>query len=100
MPFPLAESEAQAVSEADRRKVATERAVERGRHLVESRYVCTECHGKNFGGGTMIDAFPIGRPLGPNITTGKGSRTLDYKQAADWDWIVLPPACCRAASRR
>jgi len=88
MPFPLAESEAQGVSEADRRGVATERAIERGRHLVESRYVCTECHGKNFGGGTMIDAFPIGRLLAPNITTGKGSRTIDYKQAADWDRIV------------
>ena len=35
----------------------------------------------------MIDAFPIGRLLGPNITTGKGSRTLNYTPA-DWDRIV------------
>ena len=63
------------------------RAIERGRHLVMSRYVCVECHGQNFGGGTMIDAFPIGTLLGPNITTGRGGRTANYK-ATDWDHIV------------
>jgi cytochrome c553 len=87
VPFPITEADAPGTSEADRQKLATERAVERGRHLVNARYVCIECHGKNFGGGTMIDAFPIGTLLGPNITTGNGSRTLDYK-AADWDRIV------------
>jgi cytochrome c553 len=87
VPFPVTESEAPGMSEADRAQLATKQAIERGKHLVESRYVCTECHGKNFGGGTMIDAFPIGTLLGPNITTGKGSRTLDYKPA-DWDHIV------------
>jgi cytochrome c553 len=87
VPFPIAESDAPGVSEADRAQLATARAIERGKHLVESRYVCVECHGKNFGGGTMIDAFPIGRLLGPNITTGKGSMTIDYKPA-DWDRIV------------
>jgi cytochrome c553 len=66
---------------------AMARAVERGRHLVQSRYVCTECHGANFGGGTMVDAFPIGRILGPNLTTGEGSRTIHYTPA-DWDRIV------------
>jgi cytochrome c553 len=87
IPFPVDESEAPGASEGDRLQLATTRAVERGRHLVESRYVCVECHGANFGGGTMIDAFPIGTLLGPNITTGKGSRTVDYKPA-DWDRIV------------
>jgi len=87
IPFPVGELEAPGVSEADRRQQAGDRAIERGKHLVESRYVCTECHGANFGGGTMIDAFPIGRLLGPNITTGKGSRTINY-QPADWDRIV------------
>jgi mono/diheme cytochrome c family protein len=62
-------------------------AIERGRHLVQSRYVCIECHGSNFGGGTMIDAFPIGRILGPNLTTGQGSVTRDYTPT-DWDRIV------------
>ena len=50
-------------------------------------YACTECHGANFGGGVMIDAFPIGRLLGPNLTMGQGSRTRTYGPA-DWDRIV------------
>lgn len=89
IPFPLPDSEITTLhikpDSAD--VLAQTRAVERGRHLVESRYVCVECHGQNFGGGTMIDAPIIGRLLGPNITLGKGSRTLSYK-AADWDHIV------------
>ena len=87
VPFPLTDAEAAAVPEAERAQVALVRAAERGRHLVESRYVCIECHGKNFGGGTMIDAFPMGTILGPNITTGNGSRATNYR-AADWDHIV------------
>ena len=67
--------------------VAHERALARGKHLVEARYVCTACHGANFGGGVMLDDPAIGRFLAPNITTGKGSRTVSYK-AADWDHIV------------
>jgi mono/diheme cytochrome c family protein len=62
-------------------------ALERGRHLVASRYGCGECHGSNFGGGVMIDNAAIGRVLGPNLTGGKGSVTLGYT-AADWDRIV------------
>jgi mono/diheme cytochrome c family protein len=67
--------------------VAMERAVARGKHLVEARYVCVECHGKDFGGGTMVDAPPVGTLLGPNLTTGKGSKTVTYT-TADWDRIV------------
>jgi mono/diheme cytochrome c family protein len=62
-------------------------ALERGRHLVESRYACAECHGSNFGGGVMVDNPALGRLLGPNLTGGKGSATLGYR-AADWDRIV------------
>lgn len=80
-------TEAPAMGEADFAKVALERAIERGKHLVESRYACIECHGKDFGGGTMIDAPPIGKILGPNITSGKGSRVAGYSMA-DWDRIV------------
>jgi mono/diheme cytochrome c family protein len=87
IPFPLAEEEAAGLDDAGRRDLAAARAVERGRHLVESRYVCIECHGANFGGGVMVDAFPIGRLLGPNLTAGRGSRTLNYTPA-DWDRIV------------
>jgi mono/diheme cytochrome c family protein len=67
--------------------LAEERARVRGRHLVEARYVCVECHGADFGGGVMVDDPLIGRLLGPNITTGEGGRTAGYA-AADWDRIV------------
>lgn len=67
--------------------LANERAVARGQHLVEARYACGECHGHDFGGGTMIDDPMIGALLGPNLTSGKGSRTLAY-QSADWDRMV------------
>jgi cytochrome c553 len=89
IPFPLSDEEIASL-ELDAEgaeRVATERAVERGRHLVSARYACTECHGANFAGGVMVDAFPIGSLLGPNITEGAGSRTLAYT-AADWDLTV------------
>jgi mono/diheme cytochrome c family protein len=90
IPFPLTPEETAGLDPKDDAAlgvVARERAIDRGKHLVASRYPCMECHGKNFGGGTMIDAFPIGKLLGPNITTGSGSRTLEYA-ASDWDRIV------------
>jgi mono/diheme cytochrome c family protein len=89
IPFPLdaAEVSAMGITADAARQLAEQRAVERGRHLVTARYPCTACHGQNFGGGVMIDAFPIGRLLGPNLTRGAGSRTADY-QARDWDRIV------------
>jgi mono/diheme cytochrome c family protein len=61
--------------------------IERGRHLVTARYGCAACHGQNLGGGVMLDDPPIGKLLGPNITSGKGSRTSGYS-TADWDRIV------------
>jgi mono/diheme cytochrome c family protein len=64
-----------------------EQAIERGRHLIESRYGCAGCHGSDFGGGVMIDNPAIGTLLGPNLTAGKGSVTRDYA-ASDWDRIV------------
>jgi cytochrome c553 len=62
-------------------------ALERGRHLVEARYGCGECHGRDFAGGVMVDDPGIGRILGPNLTGGKGSVTTGFR-AADWDRIV------------
>lgn len=67
--------------------VALERAQARGKHLMESRYVCIECHGKDLSGGVMVDDPAIGRLLGPNLTQGAGSRTKGYT-FADWDRIV------------
>ena len=88
IPFSLAESEMAALVMPDSAdEVALAQAIERGRHLVESRYVCGECHGPTFGGGVMIDDPMIGTLLGPNLTTGSGSVTLDY-EPADWDRAV------------
>ncbi len=64
--------------------VALERAQARGKHLVESRYACIECHGEDFGGGTMLDDPAIGTLLGSNLTSGKGGRTTAFTPA-DWD---------------
>jgi mono/diheme cytochrome c family protein len=62
-------------------------AVARGKHLVEARYGCNACHGGDLAGGVMIDDPAIGSVLGPNLTSGKGSRTAGYSMA-DWDRIV------------
>ncbi len=67
--------------------LALERAIERGQHLVEARYGCTECHGANFGGGVMVDDPALGTFLGPNLTSGNGGLDESYS-VADWDRIV------------
>ena len=89
IPFPLPEEEVAAlgIDDASAEALALERAVERGRHLVSARYVCSECHGADFGGGVMIDDPAMGRLLGPNLTMGEGSVTRDFTPA-DWDRIV------------
>jgi mono/diheme cytochrome c family protein len=88
VPFPLEQAEIDSLALPDSAgQLALARAVERGRHLLESRYVCTECHGENLGGGTMIDDPVLGTLLGPNITTGRGSVVLEYGPA-DWDRAV------------
>lgn len=89
IPFPLdpAEVEARGLTPEEADEAALAGALERGRHLVESRYACSDCHGEDFGGGVMVDAPIMGRLLGPNISTGAGSRAEGYT-AADWDRIV------------
>jgi mono/diheme cytochrome c family protein len=89
IPFPIPPEEVTSLglSEEAARELAQQRAIERGKHLVNARYACVECHGQNFGGGVMLDAFPIGSLLGPNLTLGEGSRTLTYTPR-DWDRIV------------
>ena len=67
--------------------LAHKRAVARGEHLVRARYACVECHGQDFGGGTMMDAMPVARLFGPNLTQGKGSVVRNYT-LADWDRLV------------
>jgi len=89
IPFPLNPEEIRQLKlrpgAAD--SAARQRALERGQHLVESRYACRECHGKNFGGGVMVEAAPVGHLFGPNLTNGKGSRVAHYR-AVDWDRAV------------
>ena len=89
VPFPLTAEQlaAAGVSDDADGALAMARARERGRHLVEARYHCIECHGEDFSGGVMVDAFPIGRFLGPNLTTGRGSIIAGFTPA-DWDRAV------------
>ncbi|MFT3922213.1 MAG: c-type cytochrome [Myxococcales bacterium] len=67
--------------------IALERAIARGKHLVEARYACGACHGANFAGGVMIDNGAIGTIRGANLTSGKGGLPANYA-VADWDRIV------------
>jgi mono/diheme cytochrome c family protein len=89
IPFPVAPAEVSSLKLTPdaAQQLARERAVARGQHLVTARYTCMACHGATFGGGVMVDAFPIVRLLAPNLTLGAGSRTADY-QPRDWDRIV------------
>jgi mono/diheme cytochrome c family protein len=96
IPFPLTDAEKVELLSAspadpppspDFDAIARARAAARGEHLVEARYACAICHGTNFGGGVMVDDAMIGNLEGPNLTTGRGSRTLAYT-SADWDRIV------------
>lgn len=73
-----------ALADVDLEAIALERALERGRHLVRSRFACIECHGDDFSGGVMIDDPAIGRILGPNLTAGEGGVVGGYT-LADWD---------------
>jgi cytochrome c553 len=89
IPFPLGEEAAQAPGAAggEAPSSAAEAAIERGRHLTAARYGCTDCHGDDFSGGVMMDAMPVARAFGPNLTLGEGSVVRDYT-AADWDRTV------------
>lgn len=89
IPFPLdpAEVTSLGLTPEAASQLALQRAVERGKHLVTARYPCTACHGQNFGGGTMVDAFPIGTLLGPNLTSGTGGVTAQLTPT-QWDHIV------------
>jgi len=89
IPFPLGKGEAEelGLDEDQAAARASHDAIARGRHLVEARYGCAECHGRDFGGGVMVDAAAIGRIFGPNLTRGDGGVTSGF-EPADWDRIV------------
>jgi len=89
IPFPLSPEEVarRKLTPGAADSVAREEALARAKHLLTSRYPCTGCHGSHLSGGTMIDAPPIGRILGPNLTGGQGGRTAGFR-ASDFDRIV------------
>jgi mono/diheme cytochrome c family protein len=45
---------------------------------------CAGCHGDNFGGMDIINNDDIGKVSGANITSGKGGKVANYKDA---DWV-------------
>lgn len=102
VPYPLAEGELAQLRDArlaegapadDRldgvelQAIALERAIARGKHLVESRVSCNACHGADFGGAAVVDVPIVGRWVAPNLTAGDGSVTEGYT-ASDWDRAV------------
>jgi cytochrome c553 len=102
IPFPLKDDELAALraerilagapaddpmSGLDLQAVALERAIRRGKHLVEARVACNGCHADDFGGGKIIDIALVGHWVAPNLTTGDGSVTKGFT-ANDWDRAV------------
>lgn len=53
-----------------------------GRHLVSIKG-CSDCHGSNLAGTTMIDNFPLGRLSSRNLTRGEGGLAAGYT-VNDW----------------
>lgn len=95
IPYPVTGSEgAEAAMAATTAEAAPAEAVDpmaaavaRGEHLVRARYGCADCHGEDFSGGVMMDAMPVARAFGPNLTGGEGSPVGDFTPA-DWDRAV------------
>lgn len=60
-------------------------SIEHGEHLAD--YLCTECHGEDFGGKSDWIVLPgIARISPPNLTSGNGSATNHY---TDQDWVNI-----------
>lgn len=64
--------------------LARERALARGKHYLESRAGCRDCHGEDFGGKVVVDNPAMGRWIAPNIT--RGGVTMDYRPE---DWVRI-----------
>jgi mono/diheme cytochrome c family protein len=59
-------------------------ALTRGQHLEQAILSCFECHGEDFGGGTVIDEPGLMTVYAPNLTAGTGGVGTSY---SDVDWI-------------
>lgn len=57
-------------------------SIERGRHLVTGRLVCTDCHGEDLAGRVVIDGMPFGRFVSSNLTPGGVGASY-----TDADWV-------------
>ncbi|MDR3388690.1 MAG: c-type cytochrome [Rudaea sp.] len=57
-------------------------ALSHGAHVALT-HGCADCHDADLGGKVIVDAFPIGRIAGPNLTRGKGGigRVFDARSA-------------------
>lgn len=64
---------------------AEQRALERGRHLVEHRLGCAECHGEDYGGKLFVDELPVLKLVPPNITP---AGVVAGWSAGDWDRAI------------
>jgi mono/diheme cytochrome c family protein len=73
------------LSGVDLESLAHKRALARGRHYLTSRAGCPECHGKDLGGGVVVENPAMGRWVAPNIT--RGGVTKHYT-SQDWVRII------------
>jgi cytochrome c553 len=102
VPFPLSADELTALRQerlaagapktdplagVDLQALARDRAMERGRHLIETRLGCNTCHGEDFGGRVVIDSPMVGYWAAPNITMGDGSVVKAFG-VKEWDYAV------------
>ncbi|HEX8395251.1 MAG TPA: cytochrome c [Longimicrobium sp.] len=62
------------------RVVMNAQQITEGRRLAVTRG-CTDCHGDNMAGNTVINQFPLGRISGSNLTRGKGGVGGRYQDA-------------------
>lgn len=71
----------------------------RGKYLVDHVMGCghSDCHRADFGGGAVMDNFPMGLIYAPNITAGEGSVIKDYEPV---DWIRILRHGIRKDGRR
>ncbi len=59
-------------------------SIARGEHLVRAVSSCTECHGADLGGKSLMDSPVMARLAGTNLTSGRGGIGGTYSDA---DWV-------------
>lgn len=58
--------------------------VARGEYLARNVAGCTQCHGDDLGGDSLVDDFALGRIYAPNLTAGEGGIGAEF---TDEDWV-------------